>query len=199
VFRHTSTSGNNYNKEFIMKTKNLLIYISLLMAFTSCEWIFGGHKEPEFVGYNMSLRFTDTSGNDLSKDINLADSIYRLDIIIPEPCNGWDNDIYNTPGSDVVSRPDFSLSRPDSPYLTSYFYLPADECPPMKKLTYKIWFPALFGDDLIHEVVSYWDVPSNKKKAYGYATCFRIEFEGKEIIPTYERERTHSLATIVLD
>lgn len=181
-----------------MNKKHLLIYISLLMAVTSCEWMLGGQNEPEFVVYNISFRFTDTSGNDLSKDINLADSIYRLDIIIPEPCNGWDNDIYNTPGSDTI-RPGFSLSRPDSPYLRSYFSLPADECPPMKKLTYKIWFPALFGDDLIHEVVSYWDVPPSTKKSDRYATCFRIEFEGKEIIPTYEQERTHSLATIVLD
>ncbi|GHV39931.1 hypothetical protein FACS1894179_05640 [Bacteroidia bacterium] len=152
------------------------------------------HKEPEFVGYNISFRFTDTSGNDLSKNINLTDSIYRLDIIISEPCNGWDNDIYNTPGSDT-SRPKFSQPIADSPYLVSYFYLPVDECPPMKKLTYRIRFPALFGNDLTHEIVSYWDVPPITK----YATCFRIEFDGKEIIPTIGPDRTHSLVTIVLD
>jgi len=82
-------------------------------------------------------------------------------------------------------------------YLTNGFYLPVNDCPEEKILTYKLKCPYVFGDDSVHEFVTYWDIP--RDKINHSAKCSRIEFEGNEITPTpmdkYEQSYT---ATIIL-
>lgn len=58
----------------------------------------------------------------------------------------------------------------------------------------------VFGDDTVYEFITYWDVPKkylpdNSK----FAKCYRIEFDGNEIIPeTLEDESRNYSATIIL-
>jgi len=133
---------------------------------------------------------------------SVKDSLFTLDIIVSEPCKNWDNKIYNTPARSGfepdVNRPGLGMVRYNSYcYLTNGFYLPVNDCPEEKILTYKLKCPHVFGDDSIHEFVTYWDIP--KDKINHSAKCNRIEFEGNDITPTpmdkYERSYT---ATLIL-
>lgn len=191
-----------------MKTLKVIGLLALIMNLTSCNLLFG-HDEPEFASYDLSMSFQDASGNDLVKGIGLntssgsvKDSLFTLDIIVSEPCKNWDNKIYNTPArpgfEPDVNRPKLGMVKYNSySYLTSDFQLPVNDCPEEKMLTYKLRCPHVFGDDAIHEFVTYWEIP--KDKINQAAKCYRIEFEGNEIIPTpqdkYERSYT---ATLVL-
>jgi len=179
-----------------MKTfKSLTLKVLLFAAMCNLGSCFLMHEEPEEVAYFLFLGFTDASGNDLVKDIEMlpANNCYRLDVTLSEPCKSWNNDTYNYPGSDVL-RPTFWNKHNDGNYnyLTSYFYIPADDCPEIKKLTYKLKYPELFGDNEVHEFVSYWTISKNKQISIYYATCERIEFDGKKIIPTPIKETSTS-------
>ena len=191
-----------------MKPLNIIGFLALMMNFSSCNLLFS-HNEPEYVSYDLYLSFQDVSGNDLVKGIELntssgsvKDSLFTLDIIVSEPCRNWDNKIYNTPARSGfepdVNRPGLGMVRYNSYcYLTNGFYLPVNDCPEEKILTYKLKCPYVFGDDAVHEFVTYWDIP--RDKINHSAKCYRIEFEGNEITPTpmdkYEQSYT---ATLIL-
>lgn len=56
-----------------MKTLKISGLLALVIInFTSCDLLFG-HKEPEFVVYNLGLSLQDASGNDLVKGIGLEE------------------------------------------------------------------------------------------------------------------------------
>ena len=191
-----------------MRTLKVMALFALMLNFSSCDLLFS-HHEPESVSYYLDLSFQDVSGNDLVKGIELnassgpvKDSLFTLDIIVSEPCKNWDNKIYNTPArpgfEPDVNRPGLGMVKYNSYYyLTNGFYLPVNDCPEEKILTYKLKCPYVFGDDAVHEFVTYWDIP--KDKTNHSAKCYRIEFEGNEITPTpmdkYEQSYT---ATIIL-
>jgi hypothetical protein len=201
-----------------MKTLKILGLLALMMNSSSCDLLFD-HHEPEFVVYNFGLSFQDASGNDLVKGIGLEEwsagtsmedalwgsvkpDLYVLDIIVSEPCKNWDNEIYNTPArpgfEPDVNRPKLGMERYNGDcYLRNSFGLPVNDCPEEKILTYKLKCPYVFGDDAVHEFVTYWDIP--RDKINDSAKCYRIEFEGNEITPTrmdkYEQSYT---ATIIL-
>ncbi|MDR1718454.1 MAG: hypothetical protein LBS20_21665 [Prevotella sp.] len=182
-----------------LKISGLLAFV--IMNFSSC-FLFPDH-EPEFVVYKLGLSFQDASGNDLVKGIGLEwwldstfvseeqaqsgivkNDLYVLDIIVSEPCKNWDNKIYNTPGSDVI-RPGLGMMRYNNGYRYLYndFNVPVGDCPKEKILTYKLKCPYVFGDEAVHEFVTYWDIPKAKVANEYVAKCYRIEFEGNEIIP----------------
>lgn len=202
-----------------LKISGLLAFV--IMNFTSCDLLFG-HHEPEFVVYKLGLSFQDTSGNDLVKGIGLKwwldstfvseeqaqsgivkNDLYVLDIIVSEPCKNWDNKIYNTPGS-VVNRPELGMVRYNNGYryLDNDFGVPVSDCPKEKILTYKLKCPYVFGDEAVHEFVTYWDIPKAKVANEYLAKCYRIEFEGNEITPQFSKEKYRSgyyIATIILN
>jgi len=158
--------------------------------------------EPKFANYLLELGFQDASGKDLVKGIELADSLYTLDIILSEPCKNWDNNIYNTRARSgmipQVYRPVFDCEKLDNGYyvLTNYFSIPQGDCPETKMLTYKLKCPYLFGDDAVHELVTYWNI-SNKSHENVYGKCSRIEFEGK-VFDKITYDGYMSSATIIL-
>lgn len=192
-----------------MKTFRILgLLVLSAIGLSSCDWLFG-HEEPEYdyIVYNLALGFRDASGNDLVKGIGLKDwqpgasmenaqwgsvddDLYKLDIIVSEPCHDWSNDTYDTPsqpgiGSVDVKRPNWNIDHYDKDYyLQNRFTLPVNACPEEKKLTYKLICPYVFGDDEVHELITYWDIPKEKTTSHEYfAQCVRIEFKGYEIIP----------------
>lgn len=202
-----------------MKTlKTLCLLAFVVMNFTSCDRLFG-HHEPEFVVYNLGLSFQDASGNDLVKGIGvewwmdstsisqeqaksgtLKHDLYVLDIIVSEPCKNWDNKIYNTPGSDVI-RPRLGMVRYNNGYhyLDNDFMLPVNDCPEEKMLTYKLKCPYVFGDEAVHEFVTYWDIPKAKSSGQTYfAKCYRIDFEGNEISPQTPIDKNGNYMAIII-
>lgn len=187
-----------------MKTFKIAGLLALAaMIFSSCNHLF--NHEPEFVVYNLGLSFQDASGKDLVKSIELDEwsagtsmenalwgsvkpDLYLLDIIVSEPCKNWDNEIYNSPSrpgfTPDVNRPKLGMERSNTGNccLTNSFSLPVNDCPEEKILTYKLKIPPVFGDDAVHELVTYWDIPNTKSSGLDYyAKCYRIEFEGNEL------------------
>ena len=189
-----------------MRTLKTLSIIAVLIL-SSCEppW----HNEPEFIGYNLYLSFQDASGNDLVKEIELSESsgavkesLYSLDIIVSEPCWNWDNEIYNAPArpgfEPDVNRPKLALSNYEGySYLINQFGLPVDDCPKQEILTYKIKCPYIFGDDAVHELVTYWEIPNERNPS---AKCYRITFEGNEVTPSpMDKYDYNYVAAIILE
>ena len=173
-----------------MKALKILSLVALIM-FSYCDPPI--HKQPEFISYNLYLNFQDSSGNDLVNGIEINNSLdiskdsYALDIIISEPCWNWDNDSYNTPAKSGfepdVNSPKLGISKYNGySYLTNQFGLPLEDCPTQEILTYKIKCPYIFGDDTVHELITYWDIPKGKRNPS--AKCYRIAFEGNEITPS---------------
>ena len=202
----------------VLKTLGLLALTT--MIFYSC-FIRYAAEPPEFVIYNLGLSFQDTSGNDLVKGIGLREvspsgmsgtvipDLYVLDVIISEPCKNWDNEVYNTParpGFDPdINRPKLGINNGMDKfnngeyYLTNSFWLPVDGCPEIRILTYKLKCPYVFGNEEVHEFVTYWDIP--KTKAFGsdyHAKCLRIEFEGNEIFPQAPIDERNTYGAIIV-
>jgi hypothetical protein len=181
-----------------LKTAALLALVSI--SFSSC-WLIFIDSSPELVAYNLGLSFQDASGNDLVKGIGLEEwgggtsiedakwgtvnrDLYVLDIMVSISCKG----IPERPGVvRDVSRPALIMARENDGYcyLINSFNVVVKYCPEEKILTYKLKCPDVFGDEAVYEFVTYWDIPK-KNYAYTherYAKCYRIEFEGNEIIP----------------
>lgn len=200
--------------------KTLILWTLVTMFFSSCNC---ASQEPASVVYNLGLSFQDASGKDLVKGIELEEwwptgtsmenttngsvkpDLYVLDIILSEPCENWDNDIYNAPARPGfipdVNRPTLLMKRfKNDSYLINSFSFWISSCPEEKILTYKLKCPYVFGDEAVHELVTYWDIPDTKSSYNTYfAKCYLIEFEGKAITPTLiDQERVY-VANIILN
>lgn len=207
-----------------MKVLKVIAFVGLIFInFSSCD-LFSDH-EPEFVVYNLGLSFRDASDNDLVKGIELDEwaysnevamkdapwgvvkrDLYVLDIVIAIPCKHWNNETYNTADRAGVAydanRPILGMKMYNdrSYYLTNNFRLPVNDCPEEKILTYKLKCPYLFGDEMIHEFVTYWDIPKGKSENQHFAKCYRIEFEGNEVAPgSLDKYELANTANIILD
>jgi hypothetical protein len=199
------------------------LWVMAMMNLTSCD-LFFDTLPPKTIVYNLGFNFQDSTGNDLVKGIGLEECIssdiamkdalsgtvnrdfYVLDIIVSEPCMNWDNEIYNAPASPGfepdVNRPKLTMNTNNGTcYLNNIFSVPADDCPEQEILTYKLKCPYVFGDEAVHEFVTYWDIPKTKTSSSEYfAKCYRIEFEGNEITPKAPRNKYgYYVAIIVLN
>jgi hypothetical protein len=185
-----------------MKAINLLkqaaLLITAIFSFTSCPG-FG----PGAVQYRLGLSYTDIYANDLVRGLAEVDtsstgisSLYKLQIVLPEPCTRWSHEGYNIKGNDTASPKVEYMLLTDHSYCLVNFILPVDDCPQTRMLTHKVKCPELFGDDAVREIVSWWDIPK-AENAMHYAECYLIEFEGNEIVTTLSNHYTY-LATITL-
>ncbi len=187
--------------ETLHSLKSTILLIIAIGSFYSCDF---QNNEPEGVTYNLLLNYTDVSGNDLVRNLVELDTptshLYKLEIVLPEPCDDWRNESYNIKGGDTASPHVFYHLFNNRYYFTGYFNIPVGGCPATDILTHRVKCPELFGDEAVREIVSYWDVP--KKQSTGHqheAKCYRIEFEGNEITPT-PMDKTSSvfIATLIV-
>lgn len=138
-------------------------------------------------------------GNDLVKGIEvdsgssrahfgpeIKPELYTLKIICPGLCMN----IYNP-------QPYIQVERSDINYLVFVVYIiNNDECPYANTLTYKLNCPYIFGDDAVHELVTYWKEGNKPTKS---CICYRIELDGKESVEEIEYKRNQtSRATLKL-
>jgi len=190
---------------------------------TSCEnkaQLPKGTK-PLDIDHYLWISFRDASGKDLVKGIEygldkpdtvpanapemggINSDLYTLKAIFPEGAfDTTDKSLWGcSPCDSNVIFPEFSYIGP--PYYDSmgnYYYvrirtfsIPEDD---VKMLTYLITCPYIFGDDSVHEIVTYWRLPTNYKQLF-YKACDRIVFDGKECNNiSYEDYEQISLATI---
>jgi len=172
--------------KILNQLKSAALLIIVTCSFFSCTL---QTHDPETVAYNLLLNYTDISGNDLVKGLvevdNTTSRLYKLEIVLPEPCDNWNNESYHIKSGNTASPSVFYELFDDRYYFTAYFMIPVDGCPTTRMITHKVKCPELFGDDAVREIVSYWDIP--QKAILGvmhYAKCYRIEFEGNEITPS---------------
>ena len=175
----------------------LLILLSVTV--TSCDFLFNlFHTQSDLEEsdvYNLALSFQDVSGKDLVNGIELKDyatvnlNAYNLDIIASEPRE---------------SRYDDMLGI--KKYNDGYCYLKnnlsvfiGEDRPEERKLTYRLQCPHLFGDNDVHYIDTYWDIPKDKKGLDYYAKCTLIEYGGKKIIPHIDEDEQYYVATVILN
>ena len=174
--------------------------------------------EPWFYGYTLYLRFQDASSNDLIKGIEydgdkirygfatVNPDLYALKFVFPdgiltpwkpEPQPGVilaehaptlfleteKDDYYFILRSSSVNWRDFGEER---------VYFPFSE-----KLTFELTCPYVFGDDAVHEIITYWKEGNVSTCS---CLCYCIELEGKEYTQiTHAQYDQSSVATIILD
>jgi len=156
----------------------ILLMISAI-GLSSCDWLFG-HDDPEydFIACNLALGFRDASGKDLVEGIGLKDSQWE----------NVDPDLYEfevlRSGFPVAASPRLRMERYDGNCCFSIaFSWVVDDDKDEERLSYRLKCPYVFGDDAVHELIAYWNIPEKKTTSNEYfARCVRIEFEGNEII-----------------
>ena len=173
--------------------------------------------------YLLSLSFKSTDGTDLMVPLwedqwkpegdnskwagEINPKMYKLDIILSNPHESWDNTIYNFRGSDnydpKVLHPSFQAinfkedypifkeqndKEEDGYRLFSLFHSPGKNGL-QEYLTYKITCPTIFGDNSVHEIIAYWDNDSvvaydadDNRTWAQYPDCIKAVFDGREIL-----------------
>ena len=192
-----------------MKKQTIIILLSAVaLLCISCRDQAYEHS-PTWV-YHLVFSFKDSEGKDLVKP--LADEQwmtdpkqdhwsgeinpvrYLLDVIYSNPPDWYDNTIYNrkaypgfipTEHKCIFSACQNSQELPVSPWYLRYYNNThhidtwGEE---VQDLTFKITCPTIFGDESIHEVVTYWE-PGEKPIYTSNAICTKAVFEGKEYLP----------------
>ena len=195
-----------------MKTLKFAI-LSMFIATTLCNC--SSHEEEDPCGcrvpafsYSLYLSFHDASGNDLVKELDFlvwdrVNAVYKIGE--EEAGRGIvDPELYEIVFPDKIAK---FWNRETVLYLSkeykyerfNYAILEFDTFSPItlpfaEKITYKLNYPDLFGDNLTHEIVSYWKFIKTDNDGGGNVLCYRIEFGGKEFTVT-----DGHIVTIVLD
>ena len=165
-----------------------------------------------FYPHYLCLSFCDASGNDLTEGIcceegktSVSPDLYALDIY------GIYKSVYPASWALDESNP-VMIGFTEGKYaselgaINSYNYLrfntqsrkwnnEGDSIPCVEKITLKLTFPHIFGNDLEHDIVTWWE-PHIKNT--NIASCYRIEIDGKEFTEI-THTNLYSIATLVLD
>ena len=200
-----------------MKMLKLSGLLALMIIMCSCP-----ATDPyKYVNYCLWLIFQDTSGNDLVKGIEMkawwpsnaspdenyyggevTDSLYTLATTFSEPCDRWGG-VIRKGGGLLPDENGIGLGKiryKDYHVAILGFSFPIGQCPEIKNLTYHLKCPYIFGDDEIHEFVTYWEIPRIGSKDQVSAKCYNMEFDDKVITGiTYIDSDKISFIKIILD
>ena len=184
----------------LLKTTNqILVLLLVVVTFSSC------HKREGYVyatscTYFIDINFRDSLGNDLVASLaegqegRIDPELYRLDIL------SQDGEIIeHDRRSGPTIRPFFTINEFDvryqlnnnlkkgRNYLEQQLIVPAETYVLQQKLTYIIICPSIFGDNLSHEVITYWDfskediTPPLKKEKF--PECYGVIYEDQILVP----------------
>lgn len=176
-----------------MKMKRIVansLVLCVLAGLWACD-VTDRYLDMEETFYSLCIRFEDVDGN------NLGDSIpdsYR------EPVGETIENARYAKIDTKTKRFDFKYGRcdgnPNPGYANYGLYMErSDNGEWLVYNNYETWmgkyskdtvlyemrFPALFGDDDVHRMVSYWTVPTEEFENKHYAICNRIELDGREL------------------
>lgn len=186
---------------------NTFVKINCLLlafiCFSSC-WQLFGHDDVSIADqYDMILCFQDASGSNVSEGIDafvnitnegtVNPDIYSLDIILQDYDTGESlSGSHGYPAVYTSSLKTIEYKKLGTCIRISFSQ--DSENNKVRRFTYQLKCPYIFGDKEMHELVTYWTLKDNH-----YAECNRIEFEGQEIVPEYIKDRFFSLGIIKLD
>lgn len=160
-----------------MKIINSILLIIAIISSTSCD-IKCNRMFNDTHYYNLAFNFIDSSGNNLLDGIDK--STERELYIIPK--NYKNGEELDGPDRFQIKYESYlnitSFKNISNTLTASYSSLSQD----LRKIAYQIKCPYVFGDEEIHEFVTYWDlclIPKDGRQA----KCYRIEYEGKTYTP----------------
>lgn len=180
-------------------------------------------NEYPFTGYNLFLSIQDIWGNDLVEGIEydpdrlpawgpfVNRDLYQLEYVYPDPCMDV-FELHKNSGAaipdeyvpllkvfgslyDANFSEDYDFDDNDYTFLVFHVFSNTRKCDVAKKLTVKLKCPYVFGDNAVHEIVTYWEPVSKIVNK-----CYRIEFDGKTNTEIeYSQPGGISRATVILD
>jgi len=191
-----------------MKALNGIIRLSLtILCIFSCELFYSPHDPQPYV---LFLSFQDDAGHDLVKGIEfdnwwnettpykagpVKSSLYTIKLESPNPCNtGKAELILYTPYSGWFDPSTEYNYLEIYPSVSSITYKKG--CKYDTRITIRLKCPFIFGDDMEHEIVTYWIV--NDKRSSTRIKCSRIELDGMDNTHIKGIAGSGSLATIIL-
>ena len=159
-----------------MKTIKLVFIFIVVATLCSCNPC----RRGPWHEYLLDLSFQDASGNDLLSGI-------EYDAYLYDPHRGtikkelmhlsiYYDGIYSL-SSVALGEIAVSIHQKSD----SIYYIAQDfafnKCDPyVDKIIFRVRCPYVFGDNYIHEIITYWRPAKND-----FFECYRIEYEGKEI------------------
>lgn len=158
--------------------------------------------------YSIAISFKDKEGNDLvaplaeeqwvdNPDVShwagyINPDKYHLDVIYSNLPDWFDNTTYThkaspgmIPGEHVKYCTAVNFGQPDSPWYVAHgdATLINGWGEEVRDLTLKLSCPTIFGDDEIHEFVTYWEEGEERRGEKWVAKCTKLIFEGQDYIP----------------
>ena len=207
-----------------MKSIKLMVLLAVVVA-VSCkkndETYNIGYREYQ---YYLYLSFQNASGNDLVKGIGfqpygnytedesnggiVKSDLYTLEVIFP---NHWQSKSFGHGFSFVKGKalkeayPELKYGNYDylsfmvSGFAVQYGYGIVVRIPFAEKITFKLKCSYIFGDEVEHEMVTWWkEKNKEEEERYPAALCYRIELGGKEFTEIdYSNDEYVSMATVV--
>lgn len=176
--------------------KKIILFTTVLLL-CSCNLVFD-HKDyvGEQINYSLGISLQDGQGNDLVKGLNTIkeqpldySENGTLEVINPEQYNIElklsSPDKTSKTHMDVIfddHLPSMWMSIPQGHkdyYLFRQIALDTNDYDLQKEIIYRLKCPHIFGDQEVHEIVTYWALGQNDNGKYAH--CYRAEFNGKNI------------------
>ncbi|MDR2910741.1 MAG: hypothetical protein LBV47_05185 [Bacteroidales bacterium] len=187
-----------------MKVLKFICLLLIVLTASSCDKKIDndGPSNP-FYDYMLLVNFQDTSDSNFLENLReeIVNESYTLDIISEDVIflyydmpNGLHNEnLFISRGSDIGINSDYD----DCLLFTTKSRKKNDDGKFPKKITFRLTFPYLFGDNDAHDIITWWEpyLHENGEETL-YTVCYRMEFEGKEL--TVDGQHSEPL-TIILD
>lgn len=157
-----------------MKIINFTL-LAVIICLTSCELFWSAKSEC----YKLAVCLKDPSGNNILDGINSATGEYSMTLIAEEYKYG--KELESPERHEYHKIPNIKDIEGVGPCLSSITYVYFDFSD-IRKITYQIKWPEIFGDEEVHEFVTYWDLSYMPRNCM-YTKCYRIEYEGKTYTP----------------
>ena len=157
-----------------MKIINITL-LAVIICLTSCEL----YRTDKTEYYKLDICLKDTSGNNILDGIYSISEQYPMNIIFEEYKNGEELESPERQERKIIpSIKDVDGVGPCLSINTNVYFDFSD----IRKITYQIMCPEIFGDEEVREFVTYWDLSYMPRNAM-YTKCYRIEHEGKTYTP----------------
>lgn len=163
----------------------------VMVGLNSCGWLSPDEDVvygPENAKYEVSFCFKDAEGRNLVRELPLTEW-YPKDLPVEQAYQGYlADDSYTVYLSPMDVTPPklyrgklYMTTADNGEWLLQYesFFSGYEE--KNQAYTFQIRFPALFGDNGVHEMKTYWTIPSEKYCNSHYAVCNRAVLDGQEL------------------
>ena len=207
-----------------MKSIKLMVLLAVVVAVSCKKNDETYNVEYREYFYSLYLSFQDAAGNDLVKGIGfqsfgndtedesdrgaVKSDLYTSEVVFP---NHWQSqslrhrEVHFVKGK-ALKKAYPALKYSDYDYLSfmvyglavQYYYGIVVRVPFAEKITFKLKCPYIFGDEVEHELVTWWKEKTKEEERYSIALCYRIELGGKEFTEiNYSDDGYVSMATVV--